>query len=800
VKKLKVGVVSHKIVKYMPVLFENLMEIAQDVYRLKKNDLTQNMQIKLLSEQVRLFILILKNNEEFKKSKENEYDNFITELIEYLKKIKSLIKQYIKKPLLKKSAWENQFEKIHENILICILKFAKYLPRENRNGLLTNKAAIKIAKRSDKLNVKRETLEEEKTTDQNKIAILELEKKLEILSKKIDAIPSQSTVIQVNAKRARKVTVAGRSTNGPKVRIDGSKSLNSKLINQISKIHTQHDDSLESTEIKVDAEFSKDISNFDEILGGLDLTIASKEPQTSEESDSEDKVSPEGTIEHAPFCLNFIQIIKEDKYYIDKTLLIKHVIDDPHRVFIFSRPAMFGKKVQLAMLASFFHYQPKVENIFEIKDQNIWHDDKRSQYQKYYVLYLDFGEHRINTIDSFETARNFLKNVLNEACDIFFSAQEKKENLSINDYIEENNKVFSEKSLYKLINLYYLVKNKRNRVAKQIFLLIQSYDEVLKRGILYSFWERILEFMIDFIHTAVAEPGSTDVINKNIDKVVLTGTLIDCKYNTKSFSSKKYIIHSTIFHHKPSDVFFEDFGFTTKETKELIEKNFPFRVAPLMQEINKYCGGYKIDNHPCHFFSPKILKEFIDFYIINMTEEKHIFVNYLGSRLSSPFLKLLSEKVCFKKLTRFHTLFSSNSIPSETITKKINKEGIYNLEDEMTFLKIALMEGLFTAENNTIGNENGEIWNCSIKITNYGVIAAGSPWPINPRLTKNKILLLILSMTVPTACIAPFLYTISEKFLPKTDSPFMISSLLSWWSKDIINDQPMNQQILSVHA
>ena len=42
---------------------------------------------------------------------------------------------------------------------------------------------------------------------------------------------------------------------------------------------------------------------------------------------------------------DFKEVILENKYYVDKTGLIKEVIDDGSKVLLITRPRRFGKKI-----------------------------------------------------------------------------------------------------------------------------------------------------------------------------------------------------------------------------------------------------------------------------------------------------------------------------------------------------------------------------------------------------------------------------------------------------------------------
>ena len=51
---------------------------------------------------------------------------------------------------------------------------------------------------------------------------------------------------------------------------------------------------------------------------------------------------------------NFAKMIREDYYYIDKSMLIKELLDLKGEVNLFIRPRRFGKTLNLSMLRYFF--------------------------------------------------------------------------------------------------------------------------------------------------------------------------------------------------------------------------------------------------------------------------------------------------------------------------------------------------------------------------------------------------------------------------------------------------------------
>ncbi|MGL5084236.1 MAG: AAA family ATPase, partial [Clostridium sp.] len=67
---------------------------------------------------------------------------------------------------------------------------------------------------------------------------------------------------------------------------------------------------------------------------------------------------------------NFKRIIDDGYYYVDKTLLIKDIINNKASVNLFTRPRRFGKTLNISMIQHFFE-NGKEDNGYLFKDLNI---------------------------------------------------------------------------------------------------------------------------------------------------------------------------------------------------------------------------------------------------------------------------------------------------------------------------------------------------------------------------------------------------------------------------------------------
>ena len=86
---------------------------------------------------------------------------------------------------------------------------------------------------------------------------------------------------------------------------------------------------------------------------------------------------------------NFEMLITRGYYFVDKTLLIKDLLDNKASVNLFTRPRRFGKTLNMSMLQYFFENSPK-DNSYLFEDLNIMKEGETytSHSGKYPVIKL----------------------------------------------------------------------------------------------------------------------------------------------------------------------------------------------------------------------------------------------------------------------------------------------------------------------------------------------------------------------------------------------------------------------------
>lgn len=118
-----------------------------------------------------------------------------------------------------------------------------------------------------------------------------------------------------------------------------------------------------------------------------------------------------------PVGITSYKEVSNECYYVDKTLLIRDIIDNHSKVYLFTRPRRFGKTLTMDMVRTFFEKTDTDTSIY-FKDKYIWragaaYKEKQGQYP---VIFLTFKDAHQSTWQDMYASLCFT--LRNEFCDI----------------------------------------------------------------------------------------------------------------------------------------------------------------------------------------------------------------------------------------------------------------------------------------------------------------------------------------------------------------------------------------------
>ncbi|MEA3450836.1 MAG: AAA family ATPase [Bacteroidota bacterium] len=271
---------------------------------------------------------------------------------------------------------------------------------------------------------------------------------------------------------------------------------------------------------------------------------------------------------------DFKNIIKSNSYFVDKSLLIKEVIDTEKSVLLFPRPRRFGKTLNLSMLKYFFDKnEPENKKLFE--NLKIWQtqDYIKNNCGKYPVISLSFKDAKANT---WTETLTFIKKEVSKAYEEHYYLLDHD---ILRDYEKEIFLKIIKRTADNIdfsVSLYELSKFLQRYHKEKIIILIDEYDTPIQAGY-GKFYDEVVSFMRNLLSGAFKD-------NANLYKGIITGILRVSKESI--FSGLNNLSVFSILNNQFSD----KFGFTEQEVKEIIND---FEVKTDYNQIKKWYNGYK---------------------------------------------------------------------------------------------------------------------------------------------------------------------------------------------------------------
>lgn len=276
---------------------------------------------------------------------------------------------------------------------------------------------------------------------------------------------------------------------------------------------------------------------------------------------------------------NFEDIVQSGYYYVDKTMLIKELLDLKGKVNLFTRPRRFGKTLNLSMLRYFFEDTGDAKKNEENKSlfqglKIMGQGEKYTQYMgDYLVIDLTLKSAKQPT---FESAYDKIKRAIaNE----FHRHQYILSNEKIN---EEDKKLFQKiadrKAEYDDYSgaLEFLSKCLYEATDKKTVILIDEYDVPLENAYFRGFYEE----MVDFIRSLFESALKT---NHYLQFAVITGCLRISKESI--FTGLNHLNMISVLDKKYS----EHFGFTEQEVIQMMSY---YEVESRFSTMKEWYDGY----------------------------------------------------------------------------------------------------------------------------------------------------------------------------------------------------------------
>ena len=374
---------------------------------------------------------------------------------------------------------------------------------------------------------------------------------------------------------------------------------------------------------------------------------------------------------------DYREFIDEDMYYIDKTMLIKDVVEKGGAVTLFTRPRRFGKTLALSMLRTFFEleydYDGNVEDkrrYFEgMKIMNA-PDKILSMMGQYPVIKLSLKSARQN--DYFTAFKKLRDEIIDEYKRHSYLWND--EVLPVNDRVklekltvsadddeldtEEKKKIEIARYSTSLKTLSKALKQYHN---KNVIILLDEYDVPLENAYYEGFYKEMVGFIRSLFESALKT-------NDALERAVITGCL----------RISKESIFTGLNHLKINSVrnggFAEGFGFTEAETEQML---IDYGLSDRMEEAKKWYDGYMFGN--TEIYNPWSIIGYVD-SIVN--DDKEFPEPYWPNTSSNAIIKDLVWHANPEMKKELDILINGGTI-EKRIHEDITYDDIHESEDNL---------------------------------------------------------------------------------------------------------------------
>ena len=304
-------------------------------------------------------------------------------------------------------------------------------------------------------------------------------------------------------------------------------------------------------------------------------------------------------MKHKPLPIgveDFKRLVDNGYYFIDKTLMIKELLENKETVNLFTRPRRFGKTLNMSMLQRFFEATEK-------SNAYLFDGLKIAAYPEYMAYQ---GQYPVISISLKSMKRASYQEAYFEYVKLLSDEFERHEIILQSDAVSEEDKLEFQKIKKRIAEpkeynsaVKLLSKCLQKVYQKNVIILIDEYDVPLEN----AYHEGFYDDMTNLIRSCFESALKT---NPSLEFAVLTGCLRVSREsiftglnNLKTYSITK-------------NKFSQYFGFTQEEMKEILQN---FSLEQYAETIAKWYDGYRFGL--TEIYNPWSVLNCIDSYLQN---------------------------------------------------------------------------------------------------------------------------------------------------------------------------------------
>ena len=375
---------------------------------------------------------------------------------------------------------------------------------------------------------------------------------------------------------------------------------------------------------------------------------------------------------------DFERIIREDYYYVDKTMLIEELLINRAPVTLFTRPRRFGKTLNMSMIKYFFDVKNKEENKKLFENLKVSNSEYMSEQGKYPVIFISLKDLKGDTWEE------CLKRLKLFIFDLYAEFEYIREKMNEWDKRKFEKVLYEKEDADYIMSLKFLADSLYKYHGEKVIILIDEYDAPIINAFDKGYYNEAINFFQTFYSSALKT-------NNSLKYGILTGITRIIKEGIFSGLNNLYV--NTIL----SRDYSEYFGLLESEVVEMLDY---FDMKYKIEEVREWYNGYIFGES--EVYNP--------WSIVNYVREKEIkayWANVSGNTLLENMLNHAGESV-YDDLKRFTDGESIEKYISDGTTIK----SLLSNDDEIW--QLLLYSGYLTKDEKQEKESDSNVYNLKI--------------------------------------------------------------------------------------
>lgn len=362
---------------------------------------------------------------------------------------------------------------------------------------------------------------------------------------------------------------------------------------------------------------------------------------------------------------DFKRIIDGNMYYVDKSLMIKDLIDYKGSVNLLTRPRRFGKTLNLSMIRYFFEDEldvngEKIENGYLFEGLKITECGEAyvNHQEKYPVISLSLKAAKQPTYEMAiaslvdEITKEFKRHRYVLSSDALTENDRERFTVMMNHKAKEVEYAKALDFLSACLTQYH---------KKRTIILIDEYDVPLENAHFEGFYEKMIGFIRSLFESALKS-------NLNLEFAVITGCL---RISRESIFTglNNLEIHSIV-----SAWYADMFGFTETEVKEMLSF---YNLEEKFSEVKNWYDGYRFGK--MDIYNPWSITNYVKTALADRETPPQ---PYWSNTSSNSIVKELVENADSEVRQEIEILIAGGTI-KKPIHEDITYDSIYESQDNL---------------------------------------------------------------------------------------------------------------------